>query len=211
MYAGVDCFWLKSTGRMKISLRRFTFGDRGRDCPKGNRGHNANADIDLEITRQTRIEPDGWEILMQVDESLHPPRDDPRWPTVCESCGEPFQDDDEWQVNQKEIYESEGGKMYAFRGYGDKSAAGALFDCWWLHGRKTIKNGKTYTYVGQDNIALVGICPNGFAWEIDGPSANGNGWTRTGDPREPKTLSVTPSIVAGDYHGYLTNGFFTDG
>jgi len=50
------------------------------------------------------------------------------------------------------------------------------------------------------------ICPNGDPWEIDAWSSNGTGWTVTGElPR----ITCAPSIVAGDYHGFLRDGEFT--
>lgn len=50
------------------------------------------------------------------------------------------------------------------------------------------------------------ICPNGAEWCIDCKSSNGDGWIVTG---EWPNITCTPSIVAGDYHGFLQNGEFT--
>lgn len=49
------------------------------------------------------------------------------------------------------------------------------------------------------------VCPNGEQWEIDCWSSNGTGWTVTG---QLPSITCSPSIVAGDYHGWLTNGEF---
>lgn len=49
------------------------------------------------------------------------------------------------------------------------------------------------------------VCPNGEQWEIDRWSSNGTGWTVTGDL---PNITCSPSIVAGDYHGFLRNGEF---
>lgn len=50
------------------------------------------------------------------------------------------------------------------------------------------------------------VCPNGETWQIDRRSSNGNGWTVTGElPR----ITCAPSIVAGNYHGFLRDGEFT--
>lgn len=49
------------------------------------------------------------------------------------------------------------------------------------------------------------VCPNGELWEIDRRSSNGDGWKVLG---ELPIITCTPSIVAGDYHGWLTNGEF---
>lgn len=50
------------------------------------------------------------------------------------------------------------------------------------------------------------ICPNGCEWEIDRWSSNGDGWTVTG---ELPNITCAPSIVCGDYHGFLRDGEFT--
>ena len=50
------------------------------------------------------------------------------------------------------------------------------------------------------------ICPNGCEWEIDRWSSNGTGWTVTGDL---PNITCAPSIICGDYHGFLRNGEFT--
>lgn len=51
------------------------------------------------------------------------------------------------------------------------------------------------------------VCPNGEIWEIDRKSSNGDGWIVTG---EFPNITCTPSIVVHGYHGYLTNGEFSD-
>jgi Family of unknown function (DUF6527) len=49
-------------------------------------------------------------------------------------------------------------------------------------------------------------CPNGCEWEIDRWSSNGAGWRVTGElPR----ITCVPSIICGDYHGFLRDGEFT--
>jgi hypothetical protein len=50
------------------------------------------------------------------------------------------------------------------------------------------------------------VCPNGDIWCIDRKSSNGDGWQVAG---EWPNITCAPSIVAGDYHGYLRNGEFT--
>lgn len=50
------------------------------------------------------------------------------------------------------------------------------------------------------------VCPNGAVWCFDRRSSNGDGWVVTGEwPR----ITCAPSIVAGDYHGFLRDGEFT--
>jgi hypothetical protein len=60
-------------------------------------------------------------------------------------------------------------------------------------------------YRGPDGRTLIVRLPDRRDWIIDGPSSNGNGWTRTGLP-EDGTLDVNPSILTPEYHGFLRNG-----
>jgi hypothetical protein len=152
-----------------------------------------------------------------VPEEFRVPPDDPRWPSVCAGCGEAFALSDIRQWNSAVVYQrGDTGELVAHRGYGGVELAGALYDGWWLHERvsRDSESGVEHRYVGPDGIALVAICPNGAPWEVDGPSRSngklGPGWTRTGDPRVPGTLTTNPSIIAGDYHGWIRNGSFTD-
>lgn len=62
--------------------------------------------------------------------------------------------------------------------------------------------------IGPDGRCLmVALPPGGHAWYVDGKATSGGRWQRTGDPTaDPPTVSVTPSILTGDYHGFLTDG-----
>jgi hypothetical protein len=221
-YDGCPCFWLEATGRERVQFRRFTFSVRDgeeeadrpghRNCPASERwGHDAGIVTDIERdTVWEDYDGSGYIVHAAVPDDLYPARDDPRWPTACAACGEPFLDDDQWQVNGLLVFtrsDTEAEHVMS-TGY-DPKIPGALYDGGpWMRSRKT-EDG--VGYVGADGIALVAVCPNGFHWEVDGPARGGGRWARTGDPRQPSTLSVTPSIVAGDYHGYLTAGAFTSG
>jgi hypothetical protein len=180
-------------------------------------GCDAAVNLGIEIPLRIRTEPDGYQVMLEVPRAKRIAVADPRWPEVCAKCGEPFKRGDHRQWNQAEVYvRGDNGEEVAFRGYADKSMAGALYDAWWLHERRVVDaQGVERRYVGPDGIALVAICPNGLAWEVDGPASGGGGWARTGDPRHPETLSVSPSIIAGKpgapgtYHGFLQSGSFT--
>jgi hypothetical protein len=153
------CFWLEPTGDVRLSVRRFTYGisttdgvwdppeRQHRACPaqavttyesgeKYQSGCDASVDLGIEIPLRWRVEPDGYQVMLEVPRSKRIKASDPRWPKVCEACGEPFKRDDIRQWNQKEVYvRADNGEKVAFRGYGDKSLVGALFDAWWLHDR----------------------------------------------------------------------------
>lgn len=217
-YEGCACYWLEPTGVVRLALRQFTFslpaGEEAprpshRNCPAQAPGRGCDATVDLEdelplaLVEHEDAEGERYRGLNEGDRAI--PHDDPRWPLICSACAQPFLEDDQWQVNFKEVYtRSDTGETVAFRGYGDPEFRGALFDSWYLHGGPRAG-------VGPDGIALVAILPNGIEWHVDGEATGGGYWSRVGDPREPLTLSVTPSIQGGDYHGYLTSGRLTAG
>lgn len=234
------CFWLEQTEMVRLSVRRFTYGLAKRDgvweepsrqrrgCPAAEptdtywQGCDASADLGIEVPlRMSAPDEHGHRTMLVVLGAKRIKATDPRWPQVCERCGNPFERSDVRQWNQEEIYiRGDTGERVAFRGYGDKSMAGALYDMWWRKGYQIkCSDGSLRGFTGPDGIALVAICPNGAPWEVDGPSRSngttGPGWTRTGDPRDPPSLSVQPSIIAGKpgepgtYHGYLQGGRFT--
>lgn len=84
------------------------------------------------------------------------------------------------------------------------------------------------SYLFADGPQLTVICPNGHQWVIDSRASNcalpyeygHRCWVRHGDPRtQPITVDKNGptcaagggSIMAGDYHGFLTNGILTAG
>lgn len=73
-------------------------------------------------------------------------------------------------------------------------------------------HGDAYGYmVGPDGRCLIVVLPPAGPalshWYVDGKAKDGGRWSRTGDPTaDPPTLSVTPSILTPDYHGFLTDG-----
>ena len=66
-----------------------------------------------------------------------------------------------------------------------------------------------YSIKNPDGKSLVVTLPSLETWYIDGPSANGAGWTRTGSVEEG-TLNVTPSILTPKYHGFLRDGYLVE-
>lgn len=86
---------------------------------------------------------------------------------------------------------------------------GAVYDAAWIRDREPEYWALCRKY--PDQIVAAVITPDG-PWVIDGPSFDGMAyktcpWTRTGDPRAPASLNVTPSIhFPGRYHGWLRSG-----
>jgi len=50
-------------------------------------------------------------------------------------------------------------------------------------------------------------CPNGRVWVVDQVSSNGSGWVVTG---EAPNITCRPSIAVPGYHGWLTDGVFSE-
>ncbi len=120
-----------------------------------------------------------------------PSHDDARWPSRC-ACGYVFTEDDSWQLTYKRWWNTDSGYP----------EPGDLF--WRPDGGLSRDRQK-----GDETPHLYAICPDGRAWDIDGGSSNGNGWTRTG---EPPTITCSPSIwtnMPHGYHGFLQNGEWT--
>jgi hypothetical protein len=193
----IQTFWTEATGRMVLGLRRFTFSDRpnpgdGR-CPSYGFGHNSKTMIGEAPERRN-------ERGNRESVSHHHYRGDSRWPLTCEHCSSySFTDDDQWQVWTEAIYRSMDGREWPQRDL----PPGALYDAWWLPD----------SYKGADGIHLAVTLPTrNSPWFADGPATGGGRWTRTGDPRNPANLSISPSIAAGDpnkpdhYHSWLGAG-----
>jgi hypothetical protein len=124
------------------------------------------------------------------------PHDDPRWPKTCHVCGTPFRDEDNWQHNVHRLYSgAPDGKLYTVR----DMPPGSMYDATW------------WPKKGPDGICMHVVLPpaGGLAdyWNVDGPSSNGPGWTRTGTI---PLVTARPSIQTPRYHGFLTDGFLME-
>lgn len=197
------CFWVDEQPEVQLYLRRFADYDGA--CPGGY--HNAAVAVTTEIPERDAggflIATRTAQARADVDERW---RADDRWPTSCAACPYEFGDGDSWQVARDRIFRrADTGEQWNERSL----PPGAMLDGFW-HPQK-----------GPDGIALVVVLPpkvedsRGHWWHVDGPSRNngvpGPGWTRTGDPRAtPPTVTATPSILTGAYHGFLQNGVLTD-
>jgi hypothetical protein len=218
-------FWCERTDLVRVSLRRFTYSERAdggaahQNCPKTNYGHDASRVIDEQATLASdwiTLLPEKGEGHYTVNEQPH---DDPRWPVVCDSCGQIFPDGAVWQTNADPLYRGcPDGKLYTLRDV----PPGAMWDASWYRGA-----GVTYRWwTGDDGISLVVKLPNGHHWMPDSRCSNctlpednvHRCWVRHGDPKLAN-LTVDKngvtcaagagSILAGDYHGFLQNGVLT--
>lgn len=201
------CFWVEKTDRQRWGLRRFVSAARGPSCPAGG-DHDA---LNLVGARKRPPRP-----VATSDRSRLPAevRDRKDWPKRCDSCGYRFKATDTWQVWTDRIYQRpETGEEWTLRDL----PPGAIFDAEWLHD----------FWVGEDGLTATVVLPVGepeeipwnasrHMWHVDSEATGGGHWTRTGDPRKPETLTVSPSIaklkagVPGYYHGFLQDGVLTD-
>lgn len=216
------CYWLEPTGEVALGLRRYAYhggdGTHVWDCSSGN--HDAFTWRGITAPAMRRRTPDGREHMAAAAEVPH---DDPAWPAACErGCGYVFTDADRWQEWEESLYRrvaGHGGLYILHSSIGappgaEPAGPGAMWDAWWLHDSD---------WKGPDGISLLVRCPRPDGtpgtphdWIADGPATGGGRWTRTGDPRQPATLTITPSIACGHpgtpgyYHGFLRAGVLTD-
>lgn len=175
----VKCFFLKETDLVRRSLRRFASNSK---CP-GKAYHNRMVQLDA--------------VHLPAGETISEPNDFPRdhwlWPSHCE-CGYAFTEQDTWQVFPERLYErSDTGAYITLL----DAEPGAMWYADWM-----IHEGSRY-FVGPDGHCLVVKLPDCCDWVVDGPSTNGNGWTRSG---EVPNVTANPSIQTENYHGWLRNG-----
>jgi hypothetical protein len=206
-------FFIEETNRYRRSFRRYRGSITGDKCPGGPYGYH-NASTFIETLERDEAPTSGRECDTE---------NDPRWPARCEHCSYEFQPDDEWQVNYDNFYRAADGREFLLR----EAPPGACWDAWWMYrDSKNAPRGRDRT--GPDGRFLIVKCPNGHDWMVDWRASNctmredneHRCWVRHGRP-EDGTLHVDKngltcaagagSIVAGDYHGFLHNGWFTPG
>lgn len=219
----ITCFWTEDTGdaqwrlsRSRSQWERTGGGGLGRQlypCPSPDNPRGSCFATHKIGRRPERRDPERGALAFIRPEEFGR---DPRWPTACKYCGYrfgPFDNLDgvhrfdqpgHMSVDQEPIYrrpdtgeEWDSGEL----------PPGAIFDTPWLGSRK-----------GPDGLALTVVCPysqmasSGF-WHPDLPSTNSDRpWDRTGDPRNPASLTITPSILftTTRFHAFLTNGVLWD-
>lgn len=202
------CFWVEETDREAWGLRRFVSSTEEK-CPAGGY-HNALKMIGERKRPPSRL------ASRDLDDFPAAIRRRKDWPTACDACGREFVDGDYFQVWTEKVFRRpETGEEWN----GRDLPAGAIYDLAWMH--------HLDAYRVIDGICLGVVLPPGpnpppiwdartRVWTADGPASTGGYWTRTGDPRNPPSLSYTPSIAfgvpgsQGYYHGFLTAGALTD-
>ena len=218
----VKVFWSEPTRIYRQSLRRFSKIEGEGTCPANPAKysyHNASVVIGEREADQHPTSGDR--------DIAH---DDPRWPTRC-SCGYAFTPADDYRVNYDRLYEAKTGPSVGSRFTLRDAPPGAMWDAEWMR-----QNGGDWA-TGPDGLCLTIQLPNGHAWSVDAEASNCTrpqsvpvdgkpGWTRFvrthycwirhGDPRTGDVhvdkagdtcAAGAGSILAGDYHGFLHNGY----
>lgn len=209
----IPCSWWDDTGHMVLYLRRYHSGDP-KACPVHGY-HNAMAYCGGVDRPADDVK---WSTVPALQVETY--EGDERWPTHC-ACGYAFTADDEWQVFTDTVMRGADGSTLPLRDL----PVGAMYDAQW-YGEK-----------GADGISLVVVCPPRAechnTWHVDGGAYKDGkvshpapAWSRTGDPRDPPTLTCSPSIEIGFardksgkhvpsgpcyYHGHLQHGVLTPG
>lgn len=205
---GVKCFYLEETKRFQHYLRRWH-----RQSTQLGSEQPSRHDAYVVIGEAEHDSP-----YMGFDLPDAPPHDDPRWPQCCScGCGYEFLESDGRQARTIRLFRrSDTGALVTT----DDAGPGAIYNASWYQEHPC--------WSGPDGLALMAVLPNGHRWHIDGIASNCTDfdgamagkhkcWVRHG---LPPNLTVDKngvtcnagagSIMAGNYHGFLRNGEFTD-
>jgi len=174
------------TGRYRRMLRRFTYANETSPPCSGRGHHDASRWLGY-VTEQ--IHSDEW------------PRSDHRWPRRCDSCNYRFASTDAWQLNDCRVWRLPltGEEIAGWGSHGRIFPPGVMCRAEWYD---RPQDGRVDSYV----VSL----PDGGEWITTQEASGGGGWTVTGTP---PLITVTPSIwhhPPDGWHGWITNGEFTD-
>lgn len=205
----VKCFFLRETGKIERSLRRYRSSNPNQPCPNSPGQwsyHNAMVPLDIAMV----------EIGANTPLQEHVPHDDPRWPKAC-GCGFEFEESDEWQIFTDRIYtRGDNGDFTTLR----KAPPGAMWDAYWMAERAD------WWWTGPDGMSLHVRCPDGHDWCIDSlcsnctrPNEPHKCWVRHGIPPEitvgkgrdgESCAAGAGSIQTPTWHGWLKGGVLTE-
>jgi hypothetical protein len=167
--------------------------------------------------RRDRLDP--MPELVELPPDLEQLLADPAvWPTACE-CGEPVPADRGglWYRGPSagRLWDTPSGRL----------EPGCIYEATWLRPKRWLEPGQD-SYLsaeywdacraaGRILVPLAAVCPDGRHWVLHAHASNGTrrpdglitGWSVTG---EPPRITARPSIVTGSYHGWLTDGVFSD-
>ena len=198
----VPCFFLTPTGEARVDLRRFSPTSTRPCTVKGAWGCDATTKGVATVALNGRPPRD-------ADDAERYPHDDPRYPTHCEACKQPFAPTDSYQVREEALYaRSDGGDPVTLA----DAPPGAMWDAVWLH---------EVFPKGPNGRVLTVKLPTGHQWLVDGRASN---CTKPGDTahrcwvRHGEVPNVTVdkngltcdagagSIAVSGWHGFLRDG-----
>lgn len=208
----IKCFMIEPNGEGLVSLRRYSRGTAGSGWTCETGWHEAMTPIGkCRYWRKpdpSDARPGRW---VYAHDASAVPREDPHWPTHCK-CGYAFTAEDVWQVFTDRIYVGPDGAEHSLR----NPPPGAL---WWAEWLEDLEG----WWKGPDGRVLMAQTPGG-QWCIDSRASNctmpddneHRCWVRHGTPpdihvdKNGKTCAAgAGSIISGNYHGFLHNGYFT--
>lgn len=216
---GIKCFWLESTDRQQLYLRRYRSNKdpQSKECSGAHGYHDAMVAIEQSHEVMDPVKRH-W---VDDGKTAADYKDDPRWPTHCGDVSHPelvtaqpfcsyvFLPEDEWQLFGSHIYRRvDTGEEMTLR----DAPEGAMWDASWFHG--------VTNWCGEDGRSIICRVPKMHDWHIDGACSN---CTRPNEPHkcwvrhgEPPLLTVDKngdtcaagggSILTSDWHGFLRNG-----
>ncbi len=202
---GLKCHLMEETDMARISLRRYNISIIGT-----NHYHSA---MNFLYDEKAVLDVEGCLRNNHMNRDFVP-EDDPKWPTHC-SCGYKFTEADPFQYYTQRLYVNKSTNEILVR---DDFKPGAIWE-----------NTRAPKFLqGFDGKSIVVICPNGSEWNIDGRANNCTKkednehrcWCRHGtipnitvdkipEPGHSTCSAGGGSIIAGNYHGFLSNGEFT--
>lgn len=205
-YAATKCFLVEATETVRRFARCYIGGEN--KCSQSGMGYcNAEVFVDEVASPQTVEGHDRSQIDCRLPESAP-------WPTHC-ACGREFLPHHRTTFTDRVYQRMDNGERFGLKGI--EKAPGAIYRATWMEPH----------WVGDDGRSYVCVLPNGRIWMIDGACSN---CTRKGEPhqcwiREGEAPNFTVgkgkpgantcdagggSILAGDYHGFLTNGWLKE-
>ncbi len=207
------CFLVHPIAKRRQWLRRFTFSDRGSVCPASKWGHDAETRIEDAVVPVPA--PREYESGSEWDRLTT--KSDLRWPVKCAKCDYRFVDGDEWQLFSWRVYADDSGAE--FIPHPNHAVPGMMWWADWLH-----HDGQCIYWDNCTSPHLYVVLPGGHEWDVMSRASNCTKkedrlhrcWVLEGSApnfsvsKNGLTCSAgAGSIMAGNYHGFLRNGFLT--
>lgn len=203
----IECFVVKETRLYDVYLRRFA--STTAPCPITGGYHNSEALLSAGVYVEEVLTYDSHTNKVSSGDRYN--HHSPHWNNTCE-CGYEFNPNDDWQYNPRVLYADPAGKLSTLK----DQPPGAMWRLTWLENRGDAQ------WCGGDGQAWNVRLPGGRDWAIDGRANNCTNpqenthrcWCRHGVAPKFTVNKLgntceagAGSIISGDYHGFLTDGF----